>query len=96
MNTNVNNTTTTENNVEVAALMAKLEALKAENAKLKAKRQDGPVKLSTSKGGELMLTRKDVAEWPARHTKSMWLCILANADSIREYITANDADLVKV
>ena len=71
-------------------LVAQLEALKLENAKLKAKPVKG-LSLRVSQKGALSIY--GMGRFPVTLYKSQWTRLLAQAADIEQFIKDNDADL---
>lgn len=87
-------TTNTTDNAALLAMIAELEALKADNAKLKAKAGAKTVKglsLRVSVKGALSLY--GVGRWPVTLYREQWVKLLDIADDVRAFILANNATL---
>jgi hypothetical protein len=71
-------------------LLAQIEALKAENAKLKEAR-NAKLSLKVSEKGAVSLY--GLGRFPATYYSGQWLRLLDMADTIRAFIEANKAKL---
>lgn len=83
------------NELEIQAFMAmkaRVEALEAENARIKAS-QSAPRALGLKIGDKGGVCLTGMGRFPVTLYKEQWLRLLNHGDKIREFITANDSKL---
>ena len=75
-------------------LLAQLEALRAENAKLKANGHDKKPGMKVSEKGALSLYQIHT-KFPVTLYKQQWIKVLDMANEIRQFIADHDDELVE-
>lgn len=88
----INNETTTENTEpqSAAEMMAELQRLKEENAKLKVEKKKALGLKVSQKGG---VSLYGLGRFPVTLYKEQWLKLLDKAEEIKAFIEANDDQL---
>lgn len=74
-----------------ADILAELELLREENAKLRAGRAAKDITLKVSTKGAVSMY--GMGKWPVTLYRGQWERLIAHADTVREFIQANASQL---